>query len=477
MNPFPTDPQVDLPGRPRRGRGMKRLVLLLAAMAVATSAGGPRAAGSGPFTTARKSAPSLEALERQERAAALDSLSREIETGLNDLKRHYLMGGVTPLPPTPAIEFLHLRGFGTGRPEPRDLALGLVAVWSSSFLNDYLKHGLPAPGATGGSTEKTADQQAGLLAAFTGAYRISGREMFKTAALLVGDDLVSWAVHIRAKTLLERTTVDPAPAAGPRAGAEVTLRVAAALLEGAAVIGRPAWRDAGLAVSSKLDASGLDAAGGGATGSAGEFRSARPLLACLDAAMCSGSPAWRQAAVRLARRLRSDEVRSRTSTAPLETAPTAWAALALLRFGAYAHDDSSTTAALSLLGRIRLTGVPPARDPGLFAARAAAACALQLEATPAPLAYIVAEGTSRGARDLLAAALSANRPGRLISLRAPDEPDLLYPPSADGTPLVYVCSGELCAPPTDAPDQVRKLLETFALPDRPPGSGGSGLPR
>jgi uncharacterized protein YyaL (SSP411 family) len=108
----------------------------------------------------------------------------------------------------------------------------------------------------------------------------------------------------------------------------------------------------------------------------------------------------------------------------------------------------------------------------LFAARAAAALALEFRLRPSVMAYVVGDPALAATRALVSAAAKSARPGRLVAMHGPEDADLLYPPSGDGVPIVYVCSGELCAPPTADPAEARDLVETFALP----GAEDAGLP-
>lgn len=145
---------------------------------------------------------------------------------------------------------------------------------------------------------------------------------------------------------------------------------------------------------------------------------------------------------------------------------TGWAALALVRWGGLAHDDSALLIGRALVERMELLKPAVNPAPEALEARAAAALAIELLENPAPMAYIIGDRGSKRLAAFQKAALGAHRPERLVSVHDRQEPDLLYPPQA-GKTIAYVCSGEACAPPVDSPRAMAQLLETFARPERP----------
>jgi uncharacterized protein YyaL (SSP411 family) len=154
-----------------------------------------------------------------------------------------------------------------------------------------------------------------------------------------------------------------------------------------------------------------------------------------------------------------------------DTLAVAESALALVRRAMWTHADSLLEEATRRLEPLALATAAETREMPLFSARAAAGLALELSVRPSVMAYIVGDSTAPATRALRDAALRAWRPGKLVQVRSATAPDLLYPPSGDAKPLAYVCSGELCAPPTSDPAEVTTLVESFALPEAPGAPG------
>lgn len=387
--------------------------------------------------------------------AALDSLTADVSRGVRDLGRHYIMGGVSPIPAREPVEFLLLRARHGGSPALKDAALGTVASFASLLLNDYLKWGMPDSSglAPAGRSIKRASDQAEMVSLFTMALRESGKEMFRRKTTDAARDLAGWCLapdgSFRSWTSNSPDTTfggdDPV----------ARWRVAAALTEAAAAIPE-LWTDEDAA---RL-ASRLTRPEAGLTG--GQESDPITLRAAHDAAMIAGDPSAIAWLPRLVERIAADTALAPAT--PVGLARAGQAAWALARYASWTHDGGARREARTILAGLDLERLTPLRQIDLFAGRAAAGLALEFLARPAPMAYIVGDPAAGPTRALARAALAANRPGRLLSVHSPDDPHLLYPPSGDGQPIAYVCSGELCAPPTSSPEEVRALLQTFALP-------------
>lgn len=389
--------------------------------------------------------------------AALDSLTADQAQGVRDLGRHYILGGTTPMPAREPIEFLLLRARHGSPAALRDAALGTAASFCSLLLNDYIKWGMPDSSGlvTAGKSIKRASDEAMLVSLFTLGLRESGKEMFRRKAGDAARDLAGWCLGPDGSF---HSWVANAPEDTIRGGDDPVARwqVAAALTEAAASIPdlfTPAELES---LQSRLFRPHVEL-------TPGQQDDPATLLAAHDAAMMAGDPAAGEWLPKLASRL-ADRAATPAGASPGDDARTGQAAWALARYGFWAHDDAARHAAWSLLDKLELLSLPPLRKIDLFAGRGAAALALEFLTRPVPMAYIVGDPRSEMTRALARAALAASRPGRLLAVRPPDDPHLLYPPSEDGTPLAYVCSGDLCAPPTSSPEEVRSLLQTFALP-------------
>lgn len=405
----------------------------------------------------------FEAQATARREAALTAFSREIEAGINDLRLHYIKGGEEPLPRSMPIEFLLFRASSTGRQDLKDLALATVAVYTSLHLNDYIS---PERSVRDGGKPaiKNSHAEAQMLAMTTAAGRASDKEIFRREALKIGNDLATWSVLADRNAVLAEIQIPaPAEAGVVHLDGGAKARVAATLIEAGLVLDQPAWRVAGRALDMNDFTEWQPTSGA-------RLEAATRLLALMDAASLGPHSSWNAEFITTAAAF----LKLPVAESPLDPISTGWAALALMRYGRFAHDDSATAAA-----RVLLDGLAPPdslatdRDPDLFAAQAAAAYALQLDLNPVPMAYIVGKPGTAETEALVLAALRADRPGRLVAVHSPDEENLLYPADADGVPIVYVCSGELCAPPTDVPAELTELLETFALPEgvTAPGTG------
>lgn len=111
------------------------------------------------------------------------------------------------------------------------------------------------------------------------------------------------------------------------------------------------------------------------------------------------------------------------------------------------------------------------RGRGTFAATAALAVAFHID--PPAHAVIIGRRSDPRAQALVRTALSAYRPGKVVSAYAPDRFDAQSLPAAVAAllasadpkswtgPKAYVCSGAACALPTDDPKQVVALLRSF----------------
>ncbi len=95
------------------------------------------------------------------------------------------------------------------------------------------------------------------------------------------------------------------------------------------------------------------------------------------------------------------------------------------------------------------------------------ALALGYHITPPPHAAVIGRKDDPDTWRLLKAALGTYRPGKIVTLHDPieeEDDDLPYPPSADGTPVAYVCIPlEYCAPPTPEASKVSELLQTLGI--------------
>ena len=476
-----------------RGRSLL-LFLLLLPLAVL-----PETATAGPtLNDALGGDNFLEEREKSIRQEELALWTKEITAGITDLRSYYITGGEEPPIPAVALQFLLFKAHAGGPDSLTDLALATAAVWYAMSGNDYVKSGIEvAPGVY----EKRAAAEARLLLSMVDAYRASGKAVFKNAAVMLGDDLAKWAagpskdgvgilqVIAPASVIESKDFITTHETRGPGRATRQKLddgriafvyrqpravegsELAAALLQAGLVFGKPDWLKAarGIAMNTRKK-SDVKAA----SNPLGRFEAARQLIASIDAAAARPHASWKAAP-----RFWADQVKSlstRTET-PLDPMSGGWAALALMRWSVYAHDDSAAALALRLLDALSPPEkAPDARNPDLFQGQAAAALALQMHLAPVPMAYIVADPRSPVADSLVTAALSANRPGRLVALHSPAEPDLLYPGDPDGGPIVYVCSGELCAPPVNSPADVKDLLQTFALPGEASDAPGTAPP-
>jgi hypothetical protein len=398
--------------------------------------------------------------ETAARERAIESVTLQTRDGLVALAGDYVRGMTTPIPDPVAVDFLLARAAHANDPKLRDAALGAVAAWSALLRNDYFKWGLPdstTPGRPGpaGRAFKTVETQATLLRLFTRAWQVSERTMFRDAALAAGDDLARWALPAnRPGAVHGWTSNDPDTLFGD-ADALDRFELAASLTQAAHVLDRADWLDR----VAPLEAAAIPLAPGD-DASPTERRRARrlevlrletPGLAPPEGRVTAWAPApwnWPEG----------------TAASPDDSLEAAWSGLALARYAARAHDDSAKAEVALRLAPLVLAGAPETREMDVFAARAAAALALELHLRPSVMAYVVGDPALAATRALVAAAAKSARPGRLVAVHGPDDPDLLYPPSGDGVPIVYVCSGELCAPPTPEAAEVRNLVDTFALP-------------
>lgn len=366
-----------------------------------------------------------------ERVKTIDHLAVQTRDGVVLLARWYIKGSMTPLPDPVIAEFLHARATHSGDAEWRDAAQAMTGSWAGLHHNDYLKWGAvdslrsDIPRLTDGAPRrfKSVTDEAGLLSLFTMAWQASGKEMFRRAATRTADDLLGWS--LQGETFRSWTSNEPDTLMGPAATADDAAWTAAKMLEASIVFKEPRF-----------------------------------------------GPAW------LARRVQETAPANwnpeQASSSPADTIAAARASLAWVRYARWTHADSLFDLAESCLDSLSLAATQPTRDMPIFAARAAAGLALELIERPSVMAYIVGDSLGPATRELAEAAVRAWRPGRLVQVRSADATDLLYPASGDGTPLAYVCSGELCAPPTSDPDEVASLIRSFALPDPPAATATPG---
>jgi hypothetical protein len=389
-----------------------------AAVLLALSTAGARAGGDDLFGSPVD----------EEREAAIRHLATQTADGLTMLARFYIQGSMTPLVRPDAAEFLYAVSAHRREKSWQDAALGATGAWVGLHLNDYLKWGavdstradIPPAGDAWRPFKSLADQSS-LLEAFTMAYQASGKDLFKRAATATANDLLKWSR--RDGRILDWVSNDPDSIAGPDAPAAVVRLADQRLTRAAIVFGEPAW------VMPGADPSPAPAEPGPA-----------PTL----------------------------------GPATADTIAVAESALALVRRGQWTHADSLGEEAARRLEPLALAGAPETRSMPLFAARAAAGLALELLARPTVMAYIVGDSTAAPTLALRDAAIATWRPGKLVQVRSAGAADLLYPPSGDGAPLAYVCSGELCAPPTSDPAEVRTLVSTFSLPEAPETTAAPG---
>jgi uncharacterized protein YyaL (SSP411 family) len=130
------------------------------------------------------------------------------------------------------------------------------------------------------------------------------------------------------------------------------------------------------------------------------------------------------------------------------------AAQALLRVGAATGSESFRETARrtleSFAGSLSIYGY----SAGTFGV------ALRELLHPPPHIVIVGDLRSEATESLRRAALATYRPGRVVTLYAPDgKPP--YPPAADGAPIAYVCAGTTCAPPVRDAKALAETLSGF----------------
>lgn len=198
-----------------------------------------------------------------------------------------------------------------------------------------------------------------------------------------------------------------------------------------------------------------------------DLRSGHPGFATesfLEAYVATADTLWFHAAAAGARALKRQASDGLSAWKTPYPDGTAWAALALARWGSLAHDDSALALGRALVERMQLLRPMAAADPEAVDTRAAALLAVELLEHPAPMAYIIGDRGSQELRAFHRAALAARRPERLISVHDRGDSDLLYPPH-EGKTVVYVCSGEACAAPVTTVKEMVELLETFARPE------------
>ncbi len=439
------------------GQTLVALVLLLGPSNTIHAAPAASTTGDGDF---------LDRYDRTRRAATVDSVTTEIHGGLSELTRHYIRGAATPLPPAVGIDFLRLRALNSGRAELEETALGLAAAWMAINLQSYLKHGLKVdPNAAAGPTRKDAAVQSELVTVAATAYLASGKDMFSKALSLLAEDLRNWSMpggngSGAPPVVLDWIGVDPDTVVGNEASLDARARMAAAFMLTSAALGDPGWaRLAGVVADGAREDSADDRA-------ASTFDLALRLDARLEAAMGLGNfPGLADAAAALL---------ARTPAADPDGGDgPEWAAYSLARYAAWAHDDRARAAALAWGDHCGAPSPPGELNMLRFRARAAEGYGLEVLARSVPMAYIVTDAAAPRGTELRMAALSSARPGRLVSCHSPDSDTLLYPAS-DAGPIAYVCSGELCAPPTDDPQKVKNLIDTFALPESSPGGSAGG---
>ncbi|HEX7878809.1 MAG TPA: hypothetical protein VF720_05335 [Candidatus Eisenbacteria bacterium] len=397
-------------------------LLTLAALGFAipgTSVAGP----TDPFATSDLTP--LATTDTDPRQAAIDHLAIQTRDGLTMLAHWYIQGSMTPLPEPRSAEFMYTLGAHRGEKAWSDAALGATGAWVGLHLNDYLKWGVadstrtdvPANGREARKV-KTLTGQSELLELFTMAFQASGKELFRKAARSTAGDLLAWSRT--ADGVLAWTSNEPDTLAGPMAS-DAEMRLADERLARAALVfGEPAW-----------------GVGGG-----------NPAPTPLPAPAPPVTPVTQADSIATAR-----------------------SALDLIRQAMWTHADSLIEEAGRRLEPLQLATAPETRVMPLFAARASAGLALELSVRPSVMAYLVGDSTSEGIRQLRDAAVRAWRPGKLVQVRSAGAEDLLYPASEDGKPLAYVCSGELCAPPTSDPTEVLALVGSFALPEAPGAPG------
>lgn len=399
------------------------------------------------------------------RERAIATITDQTSDGLIALGGDYVRGLTTPLPDPVAVDFLLARAAHTGDAKLKDHALGAVAAWSALLRNDYFKWGFPdstTPGLPAGRSFKTVEFESTFLRLVTRAWQASGKEIFRQAAVATGDDLVKWALPAGSPGVAHGwTSNDPDTLFGAATPFD-RFELAASLTQAALVFDRADWRER----VAPLETAAVDLAVPAGSPVADRVRARRLEVLRLE------TPGFAPPAGKLTDWRPAPHAWPADAGAAADTLEAAWSGLAFARYAARAHDDSARAEAERLLAPLGLADAPETRRMELFAARAAAALALEFMARPGVMAYVVGSPALPATQELVVAAAKSSRPGRLVALHAPDEEGLLYPPSGDGTPIVYVCSGELCAPPTPDAAEVSGLVNTFALP----GADDAGLP-
>ncbi len=140
---------------------------------------------------------------------------------------------------------------------------------------------------------------------------------------------------------------------------------------------------------------------------------------------------------------------------------TSLAALLLSKLAAATGDDSYAARARKALesfaGSVPLYG----HSAGTYG------LALLETISPAPHVVVVGDPLSKETDALRRAALATYRPGRLVTIHAPDAKPP-RPPAEEGRPVAYVCLGERCAPPASDPEALRLTLAEFGRDPKKP---------
>ena len=267
-----------------------------------------------------------------------------------------------------------------------------------------------------------------------------------------------------------------------------------AFLEAAPVLGRDDLRDFALKTLERCLAEGAGRNGGlshaipapGSDPVAGFLDDYVSIaMACLAAHEATGDPRWTREGKRLLDvAIARFEDRERGGFFDVEAPPegagpehpprkrgfgdapypgsTPLAALSLIRYAAATGEESYRATARraleSFAGSLSIYG----HSAGTFGV------ALRELLSPPPHVVIVGDPRSEKTEALRRAALATHRPGRVVTLHAPDARPP-YPPAADGAPVAYVCAGTSCAPPARDPQALAATLAAFGKRKDPGG--------
>lgn len=92
------------------------------------------------------------------------------------------------------------------------------------------------------------------------------------------------------------------------------------------------------------------------------------------------------------------------------------------------------------------------------------ALAVDMHLNPPPTAVIIGKKDDPRTEELRQAALRAYRPGKHVAVYDPEAKGIPYPPAPGGEPIAYICAGMTCGHPTEQPDILAQMVESFGIP-------------